>query len=128
MELGDDGYVYHQTGKKLGTRQKTFGVDFTKISCGKDEEDECSIAPDSTWSTAWEVTTGRIFLICGDKQGRPMWDYVLLDDDAVKIRGFLSEVESGTINLESYGTVLKSGWGIDPPQDTKDWIYEKYGW
>ena len=127
MELDDDGYVYHQTGKELTTQQKTFGVDFSIIRCGKSEEEECSIASDATWSTAKEVAFDRIFLV-EYEQTYPLWDYVLLDDDAEKIRGFLSEVESGTIDVENYGTVLESGWEIDPSQDTKNWIYEKYGW
>ena len=114
--------------KKLCTQQKTFGVDFTRIRCENAEEEDCSIASDSTWSAAWEVTTDRIFLIHGHEQGYPVWDYVLLDDDAEKIRGFLSEVASGTVDLEDYGTILKSGLGTDPPQGTKDWIFEKYGW
>ena len=121
MKLKDDEYVYHRTWRKeVCTQQKTMGVDFTRIRCGKKEE--CSIATDSTWSTA------MIILFHTSDGGRPAWHYILLDDDAKKIKDFIHKTQGENagkyaISLTNYGTVLKSGWGKDPPQDVKDWMY-----
>ena len=92
MELEDDGYVYHWISKELSTQQKTLGVNFTWMRCGKREEEECSIASDSTWSTAREVISDRLFIVRGSDRGRPAWRYILLDDDAEKIRNFIRKI------------------------------------
>ena len=47
-----DGMIYHYTRRELSAKQHTFGVDFTKVKCGKGKEEKCSIAPDSTWFKA----------------------------------------------------------------------------
>ena len=120
MKVKDGGYTYYWTGEELST----LCVNFTSIRCGKEEEEECSISSDSTWSTAGEVISDRIFIVHGNNRGHPAWYYILLDDDAEKIRDF-RQGES-TLSLINYGTVLKSGWGRDPPQDVNDWI-DKYG-
>ena len=126
MELRDDGYVYHRTGTKLTAQQKTAGVNFTRVRCKK--EDECGISSDSTWSTAGEVISGRIYRVRGQDDGRPAWLCILLDDDAEKIGDFIQNAGKESINLlMKYGTVLKSGWGKDAPQEVKDWI-KNYGY
>ena len=51
-----DGKMYLYTSKELGAKQRTFGVDFTKVKCGKGEKEKCSIAPDSTWFKSHPVT------------------------------------------------------------------------
>ena len=40
------GIMYHYTSREISAKQKTVGVDFTMVRCGKEK---CSIAPDSTW-------------------------------------------------------------------------------
>ena len=30
--------------------------------------------------------------------------------------------DKGTINVNEYGTVLRSGWGKDPSQEDKEWM------
>ena len=49
MELGEDGNIFISTSKRLSEQQKTFGIDFTKVRCGKGVKENCSIASDSTW-------------------------------------------------------------------------------
>ena len=44
-----DGRMHHSTSRELSAMQRTFGVDFTKVKCGKGKEEKCGIAPDSTW-------------------------------------------------------------------------------
>ena len=132
MELREDGLVSDWTRKKLSDQQRAFGVDFTALRCGKGKEEECSIASDSTWSTAREVIDNRLFIARGTDQGRPTWQYVLLDDDVEKIRDFKHKVQGEnvgkyTISFKEYGLVLKSGFGKEPPQDVQDWI-DNYGY
>ena len=132
MGLDDDGYVYHYTGTELSAQQNTFGVDFTKMRCKKEEEEECSIALDSTWSTAGEVISWRKFLVRLKDRGRPSWHYILLDDDAEKIKDYIHKTQEqnagqGTIILSKYGTVLRSGQGIDPLDEDENWL-DNYGY
>ena len=136
MELRDDGYVYHWSGKELSAQQDKFGVDFTNMRCKKHEKEECSIAPDSTWSTAGEVIYERKFMIQCHINDHPAWHYIIVDDDAERIKEFMHKTQrenarQGTINLPKYGhpknaTVLRSGWGMYPTQEDEDWI-ENYG-
>ena len=49
MELGEGGTVHHYISKRLSELQKTFGIDFTEVRCGKGVKENCSIASDSTW-------------------------------------------------------------------------------
>ena len=131
MRVKSDGRVYHWISKELSDHQKSFGVDFKRVRCGKGEGEECAIASDSTWSTDNEVTSGRQHIVRGTDKGRPAWWYILLDDDAEKIKEFIHKTQGenrgkGTVNVNKYGTILRSGWGKDPSQADKDW--KKYGW
>ena len=129
IELRDDGYVYHWHRKELSARQNTLGVEFTKMRCKKEEEEECSIALDSTWSTAGELLLGRKCTVQGTYHGRPAWWYILLDDDAEKIKDYIHKIqrEGGDIYFDTYGTVLRSGLGNDPSQEDEDWL-DNYGY
>ena len=55
MFLEEDGVVGRYINEQLTVKQKAFGVDFTKLRCGKGEEENCNITLDATWSTAGEV-------------------------------------------------------------------------
>ena len=69
MELKEDGYVYHSLNKELSAQQTTLGVSYTKLRCGKGEEEECCIA---TWSTAREVIGRRKFIVRRTDRGHPV--------------------------------------------------------
>ena len=74
----------------------------------------------------------RTFILRGNDRGRPSWYYILLDDDAEKIKDFIHKTQGEgagkyTISPDNYGTVLRSGWGKDPSQEDEDWI-KNYGW
>ena len=126
MFLGDDGFVRHYFLKELSAQQNTVGVDFTKVRCGKGEEEECRIASDTTWSNTSCVINDRKFIVRGKDRGFPVWHFVLLHDDAENIKNFFETVASGTIHVADYGKILKSGWGKDPTAEDKKWV-EKYG-
>ena len=127
-----DGLVYHRISKELSEQQKSFGVNFTEVRCRRREGEECAIASDSTWSTASEVTSGKIFIVRRRDEDKPAWYYILLNDDPEKIKEFKHKTQGenadkGTINVNEYGTVLRSGWGKDPSQEEKERMGEKYG-
>ena len=124
MEL-ENGYVHHYTGRELSAQQKTIGADFTKVRCGKGKEKECGIAPDATWSTAGEVISYRKHIVRRQEQGRQVWYFVVVDDDAEKIKNFIDK--RGNVDLIEYGKVLKSGWGNDPSPEDQAW-FDKYGY
>ena len=130
MEVKSDGFMYHWFSKELSDHQKSFGVSFTRVRCGKGEGEECAIASESTWSTAHEVISDRIRIVRGNNMGRPVWYCILLDDDAEKIKEYIHKMqgENRGTNLKDYGTILRSGQGKDPSQADKDWMKEKYGW
>ena len=61
----------------------------------------------------------------GQRQGRKAWWYVLLDDDPEKIKYFIHKTQGENagkyvVNIIDYGTVLKKGWGEEPPQEVKE--------
>ncbi|ETW91953.1 MAG: hypothetical protein ETSY2_55195, partial [Candidatus Entotheonella gemina] len=92
--------------------------------------EECSIVSDSTWSMDSQAKANRIFLVLGTYHGQPAWWYTLLYDDPEKIRDFkrmLQGENAGryTLNLHDYGVILQSGFGIEPPQDINDSIWDK---
>ena len=132
MELKEDGYVYHYGMKELSAQQNTRVVDFTKVRCEKGEEEECSISSTATWSTAREVIARRTFIVRGTDRGRSVWHFVLLDDDAEKIRDFRDKTQGenagkGRINVADYGQALRSGFGKDPSPEDQKWI-DNYGY
>ena len=62
LRLGEDGFVYPPINKDLSAKQKAFGVDFTKLRCGKGKEENCDITLGATWSTAGEVVDYPYFI------------------------------------------------------------------
>ena len=124
MDSKDDGCIHQCWGMELNLQQTTFGVDFTDVRCTSRTQEECCIASESTWSTAGEVTSGRIRLLLGHEQGCRTWQYILLDDDVEKMREFKQKVLHGNVYATDYGIILHSGRGGNPPLD---WI-ETYGW
>ncbi len=65
-------------------------------------------------------------IVRGKNRGCQAWHYVLLVDDEETIQTFLTKWKSGSLDVADYGQVLKSGWGEDPPEETKKWIEENY--
>ena len=50
----------------------------------------------------------------------------MLKDDESVIAEFKYKVKSGTVDVENYGEILKSGYGQDPPNEVKDFIEKNY--
>ena len=68
----------------------------------------------------------RIYLVRGKDHGRPAWHYVLLVDDKETKKKFFEKIASGTVDIADYGEIVKSGWGVDPPNQLKDELEKKY--
>jgi len=65
-----------------------------------------------------------LYLVRGKDKGKPCWHYIMVDKH--KLPMFKIRVKSDFIDLDEYGEVLESGWGIDPPEDVAKRIKEQY--
>ena len=64
-----NGTLSHYTDRDFSNQQHTFGVDFTRVMCGKGEEEKCRVASDATWSTAGELIAHPQSILKGKYQG-----------------------------------------------------------
>ena len=113
------GKLSYCTITTLSKSQHSYGVDTTAVRCKRSIEDECALRPEFTWRRWRDGNSGRLFIRCKKTFALQRWYYVLLDDDPEKIREYKRLVQDqgreNTINLASFGTILKSGWGRNPP-------------
>ena len=108
-------YVVTYSHKKLSSGQTTKLGEFTNIRCSKTATETCEIDFTCTWEDRIFTEFYQIYLVRGKDEGKQAWHYVLVDED--KIEDFNAKVNTGTIDVADYGTVLYSGWGQDPPKD-----------
>jgi len=59
----------------------------------------------------------KLFLVRGKNKGKPAWHYVEVDRTLLGL--FDKRMKIGSIRLTSFGTVLASGWGKDPPDNKR---------
>ncbi len=120
------GTLSYWMGAELNKSQRAFGIDCTKLRCGKTPQDPCSMtSPEYTWMKASQGD--RLYLVRGKDRGRPAWHYVLLVDDEETKQAFEEKVKSGNVDVALYGQVLRSGWGKDPPNELRDEMDKQYG-
>ena len=112
--------------EKLLATQTTDGMDSSWLRCKSKTTDQlCTLQSDYTWKTLREKE--RLFLVRCKDQGRYAWHYVLVVDDEDVLHKFKEKLVSGTIfNVQDFGQVLYSGWGIDPPNELEDKVHKKY--
>ena len=116
--------------KPLLTTQRTDSIDCSKLHCDNKTIDEpCTLKPHYTWKKAIEGK--RLRIVRGEDQGRPAWQYILLEDDIDIQNNFEAHyaegsTHTGMIDLTNYGKILASGWGENPPNDIKDRIEKEY--
>ena len=125
----NNGILAYYLGKKLRETQHSYGVNSTVIRCGKKFEEPCAFPLELTWHKWFE--NQRVYLVRGKDRGRLAWHYVLLVDDEETIKIFKEKTQgeaAGTqsIDVNSFGQVLKSGWGKEPPNQVRDWIEKNY--
>ena len=97
------------------------------------DEDECNeslllvaSADFKKFSIYGLYKSDRIFLIRGKNDGRLVWHYVLVESRQ-KHKELKNQRVHSNIVVSNYGKIVKSGWGVDPSQEIKDEIEEKYG-
>ena len=59
----------------------------------------------------------RCYLVRGKDRGRPAWHYVMVSKTLLGL--FLKRTKGGRLDVADFGTVLKSGWGENPPESTR---------
>ncbi|MDX1975727.1 MAG: hypothetical protein SFT92_08670 [Rickettsiales bacterium] len=69
-----------------------------------------------------------LYLVRGgcDHSGRPAWYFVQVDSP--KTQAFLRAVRSGNINLQSFGKIIDSGYGEQPPELVVEFMRKNYGY
>jgi hypothetical protein len=116
----ESGVLYERpSGYEVEQGQHTSRTTSTVIKCkeGASIADPCLIANDFTWDK-WRENQ-RIRLVRGEDNGKKAWHYVFLHDDEAMQEQYEAKLKAGTIDLADYGTVFKSGWGEDPPEELR---------
>ena len=69
-----------------------------------------------------------IFLVSGgqDHTDQPAWYFVRVAEP--RQRAFLKAVSSGNLDLKSFGEVIESGYGENPPAAIISWMRTTYGY
>ena len=68
-----------------------------------------------------ENARGRICLVRGkDKAGKLAWNYVLVQRARLPL--FMRQANGSSLDVADFGEVLKSGWGMDPPESVREEI------
>ncbi len=65
-----------------------------------------------------------VWLVRGKDAGRPAWHYVMISRS--KLALFRRAISTGSLDVSDYGSILESGWGEDPPQESVARIRERY--
>ena len=65
----------------------------------------------------------RLYLVRGKDRDKLAWHYVMVEKSLWGL--FLKQVKMGKINVAKFGTILASGWGQNPPENTKKEMLEK---
>lgn len=66
-----------------------------------------------------------LFLVRGKDRGYDAWHYVLVHK--AKKEEFLRASRTGSIDVSLFGEIVKSGWGVNPSEEIKAEMEEKYG-
>ena len=110
--------------KQLDSGQNACCGDFRHIYCRKKASEQCEISSNSTWEDRI-INCSLVYLVRGTDKERPAWYYVLVDK--AKQVEFKIQLKADTINLEKFGKILNSGYGIGPPDDVTTKIKRKFG-
>ena len=77
-------------------------------------------------SLSQKLKSQYIYLVRGKDKGREAWYYVLVNKKPTVV--FEKELAGGKVDLTSYGEVLLSGWGKDPPEEAARRAKEEWGY
>ena len=105
------------SSKVLASGQKSLHGDFRRLRCST-ASGPCDIH--STWCDRL-MTKNLLFITKGKDRGRPVWHYLLVDEDKHGV--YSAMFENGAtvprLDVADYGRVLESGWGENPPDHVK---------
>jgi len=66
-----------------------------------------------------------IQIVTGTDGGRAAWHCVLVEK--AELKNFMETVDgTSSVNVETFGRILESGWGDTPPQDVLDRLADEY--
>ena len=65
----------------------------------------------------------RVYLVHGFDSGNPAWHCVMVEKLLQSL--FLKRWKGGRIDVADFGTILESGWGKDPPENTGEKVLKK---
>ena len=129
-----DGRLGFFMGKDIGLTQTALFMDFTRARCFSKPEDSCRLGRiPFTIKWNWKQLThedkkarlnDRLFTVRGRDRGRKVWHFVIVIEH--QLEEFEAAVRTGTVDVADYGHVVASGWGEDPPAETKK-LWTTYG-
>jgi len=65
----------------------------------------------------------RVYIVRGKDKGRPTWYCVMVEKSL--LGSFLKRTSGGRLDVADFGTVLKSGWGENPSDSTREEMSNK---
>lgn len=70
-----------------------------------------------------DLAAERLYIVRGKDKGKPAWHYVTVEKSLLGL--FLKQTEGGSLDVADFGTVLKSGWGENPSESTREEMRNK---
>jgi hypothetical protein len=70
----------------------------------------------------------NVYLVHGGKDHTEQSSWYFIRVGATKTSAFLKAIKTGAIDLESYGTILESGYGKEPPHSVVEYMRASYGY
>ena len=64
-----------------------------------------------------ESLSERLYSVRGTDRGRPAWHYVLVEKASLGL--FFKKIKGGSMDVKDFGSILKSGWGKEPPESVR---------
>jgi len=70
-----------------------------------------------------DLAAERLYIVRGKDKGKPAWYYVMVEKSLLGL--FLKRTKGGSLDVADFGTVLKSGWGENPSESTREEMRHK---
>ncbi len=72
------------------------------------------------------LNKAAVFLVRGNDGDNPAWHYIAVDK--LKLSLFKKKLKEGSFDIASYGKILCSGWGKNPPTEVAQKMKDLYGY
>lgn len=80
-------------------------------------------------SFAAKVTSSQnelVYLVRGKDKGEAAWHYILIKNKAT-LPLFLKAIDTDSVDIATFGKILHSGWGENPPEEVVEDIKKRFG-